>query len=153
MAQLDILNKKKVKEILKLIKKQWDADFNADLVFLMNEKGKIFLVNKEVFNLPLDKYKVNSIGLYFGELRNNELRLSIDGSQMIGDKAKKNIIELNKRQAMHWLKGQDIKTNKEYDGFVILKHENDFLGTGKYKNEKILNFVPKARRFKYDLEV
>jgi NOL1/NOP2/fmu family ribosome biogenesis protein len=44
-------------------------------------------------------------------------------------------------------------TNKEYDGFVILKHENDFLGTGKYKNEKILNFVPKARRFKYDLEV
>ncbi|MDD5086949.1 MAG: hypothetical protein PHV16_04315, partial [Candidatus Nanoarchaeia archaeon] len=67
MAKLDILNKKKIKEIIKLIKSQWDADFSSDLVFLMNEKSKIFLVNKEVFNLPLDKYKVNSIGLYFGE--------------------------------------------------------------------------------------
>ena len=152
MAKLDILNKKKIKEIIKLIKSQWDADFSSDLVFLMNEKSKIFLVNKEVFNLPLEKYKVNSIGLYFGEIKNNELRLSIEGSQLVGDKAKNNVIELSKKQAMNWLKGQDIKLNQDYKGFVILKHENDFLGTGKYKDGKVLNYVPKARRFKYDLE-
>ena len=153
MAELDILKKKKIKEILALIRKQWDADFNTDLVFLMNEKGKIFLVNKGVFSLPLDKFRVNSIGLYFGELRNNELRLSIEGSQMIGLKAKKNVVELNKEQAMQWLKGQDINIKGDCKGFVILKHENDFLGTGKYKNGKVLNFVPKARRIKYDLKV
>ena len=152
MFELKILNRKKIKEITSVIKKQWGADFGSELVFLMNDKGKIFLVNKEVFDLPLEKLKINSIGLYFGELKNNDLRLSIEGSQMIGIKAKKNVVELNNKQAMQWLKGQDIEIKGNYHGFVILKHNNDFLGTGKYKPGKVLNFVPKARRFKYNLE-
>ncbi len=152
MLELKILNRKKIKEITSVIKKQWGADFNSELVFLMNDKGKIFLVNKEVFDLPLEKLKINSIGLYFGELKNNELRLSIEGSQMIGLNAKKNVAELNEKQAMEWLKGQDIEVKGNYTGFVILKHNNDFLGTGKYKQGKVLNYVPKARRFKYNLE-
>ncbi|MBU1204302.1 MAG: tRNA pseudouridine(55) synthase TruB [Nanoarchaeota archaeon] len=153
MLELKILNRKKIKEILALIKEQWGADFSSELVFLMNDKGKIFLVNKEVFDLPLEKLKINSIGLYFGELKNNELRLSIEGSQLIGKDAKQNLIEINEKQAMQWLKGQDVDADGNYRGFVILKHENDFLGTGKYKDEKVLNFVPKARRFKYNLEI
>ncbi len=152
MLELKILSRKKIKEITSAIKKQWGADFNPDLVFLMNNQGKIFLVNKEAFNLPLEKLKINSIGLYFGELKNNDLRLSIEGSQMIGDKAKKNFVELTKQQAMQWLKGQDIEIKGNYTGFVILRQNNDFLGTGKYKHGKVLNFVPKARRFKYNLK-
>jgi len=152
MLKLKILNRKKIKEILALIKKKWGADFSTELVFLMNNEDKLFLVNKEVFNLNLEKLRINSIGLYFGEIKSNELRLSIEGSQMIGNKAKKNFVELNKKQAMDWLKGQDIDAEGDYRGFVILKHENDFLGTGKYKDGKVFNYVPKARRFKYNLE-
>jgi len=151
--ELKILNRKKVKEILALIKKQWDADFRTELAFLMNTQNKIFLANKEVFNLDLEKLRINSIGLYFGELKNNELRLSIEGSQIIGKSAKRNFVELDDKQAMQWLKGEDIDTKGNYKGFVILKHKNDFLGTGKYKDGKVLNFVSKARRFKYNLEI
>ena len=151
--ELRILNRKKVKEILALIKKQWGADFRTELAFLMNTQNKIFLVNREVFNLNLEKLRINSIGLYFGELKNNELRLSIEGSQLIGNNAKQNIVELNEKQAMQWLKGQDIDIKGNYKGFVIIKHKNDFLGTGKYKDGKVLNYVPKARRFKYNLEI
>ena len=151
--ELKILNRKKIKEILALIKKQWEADFRTELAFLMNTQNKIFLVNKEVFNINLEKLRINSIGLYFGELKNNELRLSIEGSQLIGKSAKQNIIELNKKQAMQWLKGEDVDIKGNYLGFVILKYENDFLGTGKYKDEKVLNFVSKSRRFKYNLEI
>lgn len=153
MLELKILNRKKIKDILALIKKQWGADFKTELAFLMNTQNKIFLVNKKVFNLNLEKLRINSIGLYFGELKNNELRLSIEGSQLISKNAKQNIAELNEKQAMQWLKGQDIEIKGSYTGFVILKHKNDFLGTGKYKQVKILNFVPKARRFKYNLEI
>ena len=153
MLELKILNRKKIKEILALIKKQWGADFKTELAFLMNTQNKIFLVNREVFNLNLEKLRINSIGLYFGELKNNELRLSIEGSQLIGKNTKQNIAELNEKQAMQWLKGQDIEIKGQYKGFVILKHKNDFLGTGKYKDGKVLNFVPKARRFKYNLDI
>jgi NOL1/NOP2/fmu family ribosome biogenesis protein len=150
--ELKILNRKKIKEILALIKKQWGIDFKTELAFLMNTQNKIFLVNREVFNLSLEKLRINSIGLYFGEIKNSELRLSIEGSQIIGKDAKQNIAELNEKQAMQWLKGQDIDVKGNYKGFIILKHKNDFLGTGKYKEEKVLNYVPKARRFKYNLE-
>ncbi len=153
MLELKILNRKKIKEILALIKKQWGADFKTELAFLMNTQNKIFLVNREVFNLNLEKLRINSIGLYFGELKNNELRLSIEGSQLIGNDAKQNLIEINETQAMQWLKGEDIGIKGNYKGFVIIKHKNDFLGTGKYKDGKVLNFVPKARRFKYNLEI
>jgi len=153
MLELKILNRKKIKEILALIKKQWGADFKTELAFLMNTQNKIFLVNREVFNLNLEKLRINSIGLYFGELKNNELRLSIEGSQLIGNDAKQNLIEINETKAMQWLKGEDIGIKGNYKGFVIIKHKNDFLGTGKYKDGKVLNFVPKARRFKYNLEI
>ena len=150
--ELKILNRKKIKEILALIKKQWGTDFRTELVFLMNTQDKIFLANREVFSLDLEKLRINSIGLYFGELKNNELRLSIEGSQLVGKDAKQNLIELNEKQAMQWLKGQDIDIKGQYKSFVILKHNNDFLGTGKYKDGRVINYVPKARRFKYNLE-
>lgn len=150
--ELKILNRKKIKEILALIKKQWGADFKTELAFLMNTQDKIFLVNKKIFDLEFEKLRINSIGLYFGKLKNNELRLSIEGSQLIGKDVKQNLIEINEKQAMQWLKGQDIDIKGNYTGFVIIKHKNDFLGTGKYKDGKVLNFVPKARRFKYNLE-
>jgi len=150
--ELKILNRKKIKEIIALIKKQWGADFKTELAFLINPQNKIFLVNKEMFNLNLEKLRINSIGLYFGEIKNNELRLSIEGSQLVGKDAKLNTIKLDEKQAMQWLKGEDMDIKGNYAGFVILKHENDFFGTGKYKDGKVLNYVPKARRFKYNLE-
>ena len=38
--------------------------------------------------------------------QNGELRLSLDGSQLL--KPSKNIIQINDAQAQQWLKGQDI---------------------------------------------
>lgn len=94
MQNLKILNKKDVKKILTLIKEQWECDFKQDYVFLINPDNRIFVVNKEVFDINFDKLRVNSIGLYFGELNNNEIRLSIEGSQLIGPKPGKALLNL-----------------------------------------------------------
>jgi len=40
----------------------------------------------------------------------------------------------------------NIKTGKR--DFLIIKHGDDFLGTGKVSEEKIGNFIPKNRRLK-----
>jgi NOL1/NOP2/fmu family ribosome biogenesis protein len=162
MMELKILNKKAIKEILALIEKQWDAKPDLDFAFLRDNKDKIYLANKEFAQIDLTKLRVHSIGMYFGLITNNELRLSIEGSQLIGPKAKlskkglqnsknsgkKNIIELDEKQTRQWLKGEDISAENKEETFVILKHKNDFLGTGKYKENKVLNFVPKERRLK-----
>jgi len=85
--------------------------------------------------------------MYFCELRGNEIRLSIEGSQIVGPKATKNIVEIDNDQVKQWLKGEDLEIKENnYSGFLIIKHNNYFLGTGKFKDNKILNYVSKSRR-------
>lgn len=146
MQNLKILNKKEIKRILDLVRKQWGCDVELDYAFLVNQKNRIFLANKEIFELDFKKLRVNSLGLYFGELSNNELRLTIEGSQLVGPKAAKNVVELDDSEMRAWLKGEDLEKELSEKGFVILKHEEDYLGSGRVKENKILNYVPKTRR-------
>jgi len=146
MQNLTILNRKQIKKILQLLNKQFGFKDDLNYVFLQNRDGKIFFVNKSIGNLDLNKLRINSIGLYFGKLENDGLRLSIEGSQIIDDQAKKNLVELNEKQVKEWIAGEDLEI-KDYSGYVLIKHKKDFLGCGKAKENRILNFVPKTRRF------
>ncbi|MBI2208281.1 hypothetical protein HYU50_02195 [Candidatus Woesearchaeota archaeon] len=146
MPQLKILNSREIKEIYFLIEKQWGAKLKLDCAFLKNQKNRVFIVNKDISKIDLSKLRINSIGMYFCEIDRLGIRLSIEGSQIVGPKASKNIIEINEEQAKKWLKGEDLETKENYSGFVILKNNDDFLGTGRYKEGKILNYVGKERR-------
>ena len=147
MQNLKFLNKKEIKNILDLIRKQWDCDAKLDYVFSMNEKGKIYIVNREISEIDLSKLRISSIGLYFGTLvEGSSLRLSIEGSQLVGPKAKKNVVELSEKELKEWLKGIDIDKDTKEKGFVIIRYKDDFIGCGKAVDKRILNYVPKARR-------
>ena len=146
MPQLKILNSREIKEILKLIEKQWGAKLKPDYAFLQNPKNRVFIINKDISKIDFSKLRTNSIGMYFCEIDKLGIRLSIEGSQIIGKKAEKNIVEINEEQAKQWFKGEDLEIKGNYSGFVIIKHNNDFLGNGNYKNGKILTYVSKSRR-------
>lgn len=147
MRKLKILNKKQIKSILEKVNKQWGAELKTDCAFLMSPKNKIYIVDKDISKIDMSKLRINNIGLYFGEIaKNNELRLSIEGSQIVGKNAKNNVVEVNKKQAKQWFRGEDIEVKQQGNAFVILKHENDFLGCGRLVNGKVLNYVAKARR-------
>ena len=145
MQNLKILNSKEIKKILDVIKKQFCADFKHDYVFLMNVKNKIYIVNRDIERVDLSKLRVNSYGLYFGEFRGDELRLSVEGSQTIGPLARKNVVELDEKETKNWFKGNDLDV-KHDRVFVILKSGEDFIGCGKSLGDKILNYLPKIRR-------
>jgi len=145
MPQLKILNNKEIRQILFLIENQWGAKLNLDFAFLRNKKNKVFIVSKDISKIDLSKIRVNSFGMYFCEL-DNEIRLSIEGSQIVGPNAMKNVVELNEKQSKEWFSGEDLEIKGDYSGFVILKDNNYFLGTGKYKENRILNYVGKERR-------
>jgi len=147
MQRLEFLNTKKVREIRKKILGQWGCDFRTEMAFILTNKNRIFLVSRDIEKIDFEKLPISSAGVYFGEiLDNGELRLSIEGSQMIGKCAGKNVLDVSKEKARSWLKGTDIEIETKEKGFVILKNNGDFLGTGKAKEGKVLNFVPKTRR-------
>lgn len=146
MQKLKILNKKEIKGILDILEKQFGFKGTLDYAFLLSEKNKIYIINKEVEKVDLSKLRVNSYGLYIAELRDNKIRLSIEGSQLIGPKSTKNILELDDKTAREWLKGVDIDYKGGLKGFIMIKDKKDFLGCGKVAIGKILNYVPKTRR-------
>ena len=147
MPELKILNSREIKEIHKLIEMQWGANIKLGYGFLRNNKNRIFVINKDISKIDTSKLRLNSAGMYFCEDDKSGIRLSIEGSQIIGPKAAKNIVELSFEETKRWLKGENIeKECKDCKGFVILKNNHDFLGSGKYSNGKILNYVSKTRR-------
>jgi len=147
MLELKILNNKEIKKINNLIENQWGAKIKLDFGFLKNSKNRVFVISKDISKIDLSRLRLNSVGMYFCEIDDKGIRLSIEGAQLIGKKAKKNVVELSEDETKKWFRGEDLeKECNDCNGFVILRHKKDFLGTGKYSNGRILNYVGKSRR-------
>lgn len=146
MPELKILNNREIKEIYKMIDKQWNAKVKLDYGFLKNSKNRIFIISKDISKIDLSKLRLNSVGMYFCETYSKGIRLSIEGSQIVGPLSKKNVVEIDEEETKKWLMGEDLEVKGDYSGFLIVKSKDDFLGTGKYSNGKILNYVAKTRR-------
>ncbi len=142
------VSSKELKHILAKLDEQFGCgvSWSDGFFWLMSDKDNLYLISRDVEKIDISDLRINSFGLYFGEYKNGELRLSIEGSQIIGPLAKKNVVELSEDQLKVWFKGQDFELSTDSQGFVILKSNNDFVGCGRVKDFRILNFVPKARR-------
>lgn len=153
MQKLEILNSRAKKPIFEQIKKQWGVSFKTDIVFLRSSKEKIYLINRDIERVDTSRLKVDSTGMYFCALTGTDIRLTIEGSEMIGKHATKNVLEIDAAQMRLWLKGQDLELGElssDLSGFVIIKCKTDFLGTGKIRGNEVLNFTPKNRRILAD---
>jgi NOL1/NOP2/fmu family ribosome biogenesis protein len=148
-ANIKPLNRKEAGKILDEIGSEYGCDASYMIeryYFFISEKNKVYIVNTQLNEIKLDEVRVNSIGLYFCELNKDKIRFSIEGSQILGKIATKNVFETDSATARLWLKGNDIDCSQEFNGFVIVKCENDFMGCGKFANRKLYNYIPKIRR-------
>ena len=142
------LPKKEVKQLLNKIKQQYSIkDLDLDYIFLKN-KDKILVISDEFSKVDLSNLNINVLGMYFANV-DNKVRLTIEGSQIIGPLAKDNVLEINEEQMKDYFNGKDLNVDKEFKDFVILKYKDKYLGIGKYKEDKIINFFPKERRVKF----
>ena len=100
------------------------------LIQFGKEKLRLYTGNlskEELYYLD-NEIRIENIGLYFAKYEEeNDIRLTIDGVQLLKEQITKNILELNDNQVNEWLKGNDLDIQTEY-GWKILKHNNEFLG-------------------------
>ncbi len=142
---LEILNSKEIKKLMNLLDEQFGYQEKPDFAFLISNKEKFYIINKDIDNINYEKLRIDSAGLYIGKFLKDGFRLSIEGSQLFGPKCKKNILNINDYQKHDWLKGNDLEIEQK-DGLYLLKWNEDFLGCAKIKENHALNSVPKARR-------
>ena len=155
IGNLKILNSRETKHILEKLSEQYNYTYDRtsqEYVFLMNKDNRIYLISRSIELLPYQEMKIDSIGMYLGELYKESIRLSIEGSQFIGPESKKNVIDLDKNQMIEWIKGGDIEHTDTGRDFIIIRYKDsqtgyiDYLGAGKFKDGKIMNYVSKSRR-------
>jgi len=143
MLKLEKLTNKEIRSIVRKLKEAYDCEFDNEYNFFRNKEGKIYIINKKFLKTKI-KNKLNSIGMYFCKYEKDGLRLSIEGSMLIKN-SKKNTFNLEKKQFESWMRGEDLDVSLD-KAYVILMHDGLIIGCGKSNGEKILNYVPKARR-------
>ncbi len=145
MKHLKVLNSKEVKKIIKSIEEQFGEFELGDYVFFRNSEDKIFLISRKFAELDEQKVRINNLGLYFGKEEVDGFRLTIEGAQLVSPK--RNVVGLSLQQTHSWMRGEDIEAGDvDVEGYVVLKHGEDILGCGKFKEGRVLNSIPKGRR-------
>lgn len=142
-----IIGEKEKREILKKIELQFGIkDLYLPHLFISTGRKRIWLFSTQLNESDLSKFRIEDIGNYFCSIEDDGIRLSIEGSQITGNMATKNVLEIDQKMAEQWLRGMDIDIGGGKGDYVIIKRSNDFLGCGKHAEKKVLNSVPKVRR-------
>ena len=148
MQKINILNSKEVKKFREIVLKDFGVFSEGDYAFLINENGRVFIVNKEIDQIDLTKLRIDKMGLYFAEYKNTQVRLSKEGAAFLAQFGKlKHLLELSSEEVERYFQGEELKKDLGEDGkWLILSFEKNILGCAKYKDGVILNFLPKIHR-------
>jgi len=115
-------------------------------------EGRLFLFTGDFNEKKIKQLEkiiiIERVGAYFARTFGDEIRLSIEGAQVLKSQIKKNIFSLDSKQAEEWMMGRELRIKTGKHGFLAMRYKDDFLGTGKASEEKIGNFIPKSRRLK-----
>jgi NOL1/NOP2/fmu family ribosome biogenesis protein len=147
LGKWELLERKRVRKVTDFLRKRFGFEDRLNAGILLSPRNNLYLIHSDLANVDFSVLRVNSLGIYFGEWRNDELRLSIEGSQRIGPRCTKHILSLNDAQLRQWFLGEKIELNQELDpGFYIIRYGDDYVGCGNVGHGVLHNFVPKIRR-------
>jgi len=156
MTYFETLDKTKKKKIIEMFSEFGIEKLPYLLIKTGSEKirGYSGSLSVEEINKLKREINIEAIGMKLFTINGNEARINFDAVSMPEIKKqvknKEKIIEINNEQLKAWFHGENIEINNEQmkakDGFVILKHGEDFVGMGKKIKNLVLNYVPKERR-------
>jgi len=154
MNNIKILNKKETQEISEKLQNQFGI-MQILGILLMKGKERIFLFQGEITENEIKKVdsitNIERAGIYIGKIfePTDEIRLSIEGTQIFKNQITRNIFILDKKEDYgKWMNGQELSIKTNLRGMIVIKYKDEFLGCGKASEEKIGNFIPKNRRLK-----
>jgi len=151
MTRIKIFTQKEKQQLIEKLRMQFGVE-DVKGIFVQMGLERLYLFQGGLTKRGLIELEqiiwLERIGVYFGKVIKDEIRLSIEGAQILQDQITKNIFELSDEQAEEWMKGHELDIQTGERGFLIMKYKNNFLGCGKASEHKIGNYIPKSRRLK-----
>lgn len=150
--EMEILNAKEKRNLDEKLEEKYGVRVLEDFVVLKTgRRKKLWVTNREVFKIPFSEVKVNSMGLYFGRITDRGIKPSIEGSQIIGETAEKNVVEVGEKGMWNFVRGFKVKKFEEKykceeGSYVIVKHKEDILGMAKLVSDGLKSVIPKGRK-------
>ncbi len=133
-------------EVWNLLETQFGIPQPTNYRLLRSGRKRIRIISKDAFPMVSKIPCTGHVGLYFGEYTPYAIRLTMDGAQLMGSFATKQIVILTRDQANAWLQGESIEYEDERHNYVIVKHNEDILGCGRLSGGVLHSYVPKSRR-------
>jgi NOL1/NOP2/fmu family ribosome biogenesis protein len=143
---LTVMNAKDRKELQGAVNDQFGVHALPDKEYVISNKEKVYMVSPELRATKWESLRIDRVGVYIGKWYADGFRPSVEGANMLGPRASKNIVELGRQGLMGWFKGRDVETIHDETKFVLVKHGEDWLGAAKMQEGTLLNGVSKARK-------
>ncbi len=150
---IHLFSPQETQEILSKLNAQFGIQkIPGRLIKIGNEKIFLFqgeFLEEQIKNLEKITF-IERIGVYFAKIFDltGEIRLSIEGTQILKNQITKNTFEINNEQLTPWMQGQELNIQTGLKGIIVIKYKDDYLGCGKASENKIGNFIPKSRRLR-----
>jgi len=158
MQKLTVLNTREKKKIIDDLKELYGFSGIIGGALLISSKQKLYLLTKDIVMIEKNEEKelrIDSAGLYIGRIENEGIRLSMEGSQLIGPHSNKHVLEIDEEHLEAWVKGEDFNLSEQEqkkisneEGFFIIKFDNDYIGCAQIKKGNVRSLVSKERRLK-----
>jgi NOL1/NOP2/fmu family ribosome biogenesis protein len=147
-----VLSRSERKALLEELERAFGLEeLSQDLVFIEGSEGKVRAVTREAYEMAQRIRRVEALGLYVLKRTKFGVYLSVEGSQLLGGRLRRNVVELNVEQLERWASGEPLDLSEQGlrpdGGFVVVRYGPIFAGSGKVsKDRKVYPQIPKERR-------
>src|SRR3989344_5343969 len=106
MTRIKILNLREKQEIERRLQEQFGIESVPGVIVQRGEE-RLFLFSGNFSKEEIEKLEkctfIERMGVYFAKIIGKDIRLSIEGSQILKDQITRNIFDLNPSQAEEWM--------------------------------------------------
>jgi len=147
-----VLDRSERKALLEELERAFGLEeLPQDLVFFEGSEGKVRASTREAYEMAQRIGRVEAVGLYVLKRTKFGTYLSVEGSQLLGERLKKNVVELTAEQLERWASGEPLDLSelgfKPEGDFVVVRYGPVFAGSGKVSRDgKVHPQIPKERR-------
>lgn len=125
-------------ELLRRLNDYYGSSFKPEGGLILRG-GKLFL-----YTGGETKLKTEWVGLH---IASEDLSLTVEGAQLLGTTAEKNLLTITSDEARRYFRGEDLP-GRNGAGHVILKTDERIIGPGLLDAGKIKNKLPESRKAK-----